>query len=383
MPFLKLAEAAISFRSQHHLPKPAVRRRRPTNRSFDRLEERSLLSAGLGFSTTAAGRIAPIDQGLGRSAMVGQLRAGLRAAREASATAGQQTAAVLGHLGVAKAMSDVVYNQQGGHQAKLDVYRPTGPAPAGGWPAVIAIPGGGWEWASKKDYGSAASGLARYGFVVVAVDYTFSSPGVRSWPANLNDLKQAVRWVRKHAASLGVDPNKIAAMGESAGAHLAALLGTYPDGPAVADGTPQGAASWPDGVSSRVEAVVDFYGPIDLVAEYRDSPRARPDLVSFLGGTPDQVPARYVAASPIDHIGPDTPPMFLIHGTADAIVPYQQTVAMDAALKAAGIPDEFTLLQGFTHGFRFQFGPDNLLPGIAGFLNTAFTRSTTGPTGTA
>jgi acetyl esterase/lipase len=270
-------------------------------------------------------------------------------------------------------MSDVVYRQVGGHQVTRDVYAPVGPRPAEGWPAVLALPGGGWRRASMQDYGGAASALSRSGFVVVAVDYTYSDPGVRTWPTNLEDVREAVRWVRRNATRIGVDPGKIAVMGESAGGHLAALAGTYPDGRVITEGTPEDPVGQPTGgVSARVQAVVNFYGPGDLLTQYRDSPRDRPYMASFLGGTPDRVPGRYVAASAVSHVSPDDPPMLIFQGTRDAIVPMSQSVELDAALRAAGVPSRLVLLDGFSHGFRFDLGRGvSVLPEVVGFLNTA------------
>lgn len=343
--------------------KPERPRRSHCVRGLEALEGRALLS--LGFASM---------QGAARSALIGREHAEGDAPRRRSVprgrAAGQEGPSV---FGVRKVMSDVVYRQVGGHRVKLDVYAPVGPRPAEGWPAVLALPGGGWRWASKQDYGGAASALCRAGFVVVAVDYTYSDPGVRTWPTNLEDVREAVRWVRRNSTRIGVDPGKIAVMGESAGGHLAALAGTYPDGRVIAEGTPVDPIGQPTGgVSARVQAVVNFYGPGDLLTQYRDSPRDRPYMASFLGGTPDRVPGRYVAASAVSHVSPDDPPMLIFQGTRDAIVPMSQSVELDAALKAAGVPSRLVLLDGFSHGFRFDLGRGvSVLPEVVGFLNTA------------
>src|SRR5262249_21353771 len=157
----------------------------------------------------------------------------------------------------------------------------------GGWPVLLAIHGGGWRQFSKDEYGPRiAMMFLPKGIAVVAMNYTLSAPGAPSWPSNFLDVRNAVRWTRSSAAQFGLDPNRFAAMGESAGGHLAALLGTDPDGPLTsgAAGAGLGVSSSP--VSARVQAVVDFYGPTSLAALESRSPLAAPAVVQFLGGTP-------------------------------------------------------------------------------------------------
>ena len=153
-----------------------------------------------------------------------------------------------------------VYRVVGSHRAILDVYLPTSRSrPEGrppGRPAVLAIHGGSWRGGSRFDYRSDPNStvvrLARHGLVVIAVDYRLASPRYPSWPHVIEDLREAVRWTRRHASELEIQPDWVAVFGQSSGAHLAALLGTLPDEPGI------------DGVSSRVQAVVSLYGPTDL-----------------------------------------------------------------------------------------------------------------------
>jgi acetyl esterase/lipase len=199
--------------------------------------------------------------------------------------------------------------------------------------------------------------------VVAAVDYTLSAPGVPSWPANLEDLRAAVRWLRRNAAVYHVDPDRIAAMGVSAGGHLAALLATLPDG----------AYTHPDSTSStsaRVQAVIDFYGPSDLAALAATSPSAEPSLALFLGGGPPALPDRYAAASPVRHVTRDTPPMLLIHGDGDLLVPLDQSRRLAAALDAAGVPHQLIVVPGARHGFAFHAGQRDLLAEVLAFLES-------------
>lgn len=270
---------------------------------------------------------------------------------------------------------NITYTVDGGHSIQLDLYVPVGPRPAGGWPAVVAFPGGGWRWASRAGYGKSVSQLARYGYVVAVADYTYSSgqPGSRAWPADFEDARNAVRWVRSHSHMLGVNPDTIAAEGVSSGAYLANMLGVYPDGPVTADGLPADPTGpgTPAGVSARVQAVVDFYGPVDMPQLYAQEPRTRPFEVTFLGGTPQQVPGRYQAASVDPFVSPDDPPFYIVHGTADDAVPSDQSQLLAARLNQAGVPNRLILIPRFTHGFMFQTGPLDLLPSVLIFLDEA------------
>jgi acetyl esterase/lipase len=272
---------------------------------------------------------------------------------------------------------NIVYTVDDGQGRKLDLYRPIGTPPPGGWPAVLALPGGGWRWASKTQYGSAVGQLARYGFVVAVADYAFASstPGSHVWPEDFQDARNAVRWVRSSAARLKVNPDEIAAEGVSSGAQLAGLLGTYPDGPVSADSPPSNLATagTPTGGSARVEAVVDFYGPVDLTALYQDAPRDDPFLATFLGGTPAQVPGRYTAASLDTYIAPTDAPFFIVQGTTDQTVIPSQSSLLASDLKNAGVPFSLEYLVGLGHGFQFHINNQlNLLPQVVTFLDQAF-----------
>jgi acetyl esterase/lipase len=258
---------------------------------------------------------------------------------------------------------NIVYTVDRGQAIKLDLYRPVGTPPPGGWPAVVAFPGGGWRWASKTQYGRSIGQLARYGFVVAVADYTYSSgtPGTDVWPNNFEDARAAVRWVRDHARGLEVNADQIAAAGVSAGAHLASLLG--------AD---RGSAGAGPG-SAQVEAVVDFYGPVDLTAMYHEVRWDDPYLATFLGGTPDQVPERYAAASADTHISAAAPPYFIVQGTVDRTVLASQSALLASDLKDAGVPYSLEYLVGLGHGFEFYINKHlNLLPQVVRFLHEAF-----------
>ena len=271
--------------------------------------------------------------------------------------------------------TDIVYRRAGDREAKLDVYVPTAEAPTGGRPAILAIHGGGWRGGSKTDFGRMAARLTQHDYVVVSVEYLLSKPGSPSWPANFEDVREAVRWVRRHADDYGIDPDRIAAMGASAGGHLSALLGTYPDGPVAVAGVPLPRAGLPatsKAVSARVQAVIDLYGPTDLRGLIESREQTRGPLHLFLGGGPGRFPGRFEAASPVRHVTSDDPPMLLIHGADDPLVPVAQSEALASALKAAGVPHRLIVVEGARHGFDLKVGGRDLVPEVIAFLDAAW-----------
>ena len=298
--------------------------RRFVPRVDDELERRSLLSASISPGTTA------------------DVRAHDR----------------IGGVGWRKT-ANIVYPTVAGPVQRLDVYTPLGHAPAGGWPVLVAIHGGGWRRYGKAGYGErVARGFVSRGFVVVAPNYVLSAHDHPTWPLNLEDVQGAVVWTRQNARVLDINPTRVVAIGESAGANLAALLGVTP--------TLAGSA-----VSPQVNAVIAFSTPTDLPALSVQSRLAGLAARQFLGGTPSQVPANYVAASPIDHVASGDPPMFLVHGIEDPLVPDAQSKAMAQALAAAGVPHRLVLVPG-GHMLDFPNRYTELIPQILEFLNAAW-----------
>jgi acetyl esterase/lipase len=248
--------------------------------------------------------------------------------------------------------SNVVYTTDASGPQRLDVHLPSDEAPAGGWPVVLAIHGGGWRGGDKISYEETVdTTLLAAGFAVVAPDYTLSRPGHPTWPENLDELRQAVRWVKADAAGFDFDPNQIAAMGDSAGGNLALLLGTDPAG-----------------AKTYVNAVVDFYGPTDLTALEQDSAAAAPAVTQFLGGKPSEYPARYASASPITHVSPASPPVLIVQGTADQVVPLAQSVELAQVLNSNGVPNQLITIAGAPHGFGLEVDGVDLGPSVVGFL---------------
>jgi acetyl esterase/lipase len=269
--------------------------------------------------------------------------------------------------------ADIVYRSVAGREVRLDVYLPDAPAPRGGRPAVVAIHGGGWRGGSKRDVKAMAAQLAEHGYVVVAIDYLLSRPGKPSWPANFEDSREAVRWVRRHASDYGVDPDRIVALGVSAGGHLAALLGTYPEGPVDPNGRsghPAPSATTDD--SARVQAVVDLYGPTDLFASRTTRPLPSNPVTLMLGASLRDMPGRYEAASPVRHASPDDPPMLLIHGRDDRLVPLEQSEALAAALQDAEVFHRLIVVDDAAHGFGFRVAKRDILPEVLAFLDSVW-----------
>jgi acetyl esterase/lipase len=245
---------------------------------------------------------------------------------------------------------------------RLDLYLPsTGEAP---YPLVVIIHGGGWTIGDKRGElpSAAIPGFLDLGYTVASVNYRLAHEAV--FPAQLLDVKAAIRHLRANATAYHLDPERFAAVGESAGAHLAALLGTTEDvagfdDPALGNG----------GVSSAVQAVVDFYGPADLTLS--DSQRALnrgcpnepdPNIALLLGAPPAASPELATAASPVAylHRGQSLPPFFIAHGDADCVVPYQQSVGLHDAIEAvAPGRSQLAIVPGSGHYFDFDFESQN------------------------
>ena len=239
----------------------------------------------------------------------------------------------------------VVYGTAGGDGRDLlcDVYRPPGDVPPGGAPAVLLVHGGSWRQGDRSQLRGYGILLGRAGYVCVAPEYRLL--GEAPWPAAIEDVKAAIRWVRASAPSLGVDPARIAVEGNSAGAHLALLAAGTPN-VAELEGT-----GGNEGVSSAVAAVVAVYAPTLFFADggARES-GGLPYLVLAEGG--DEAAA--ALASPVRHVTPAYPPTFLVHGTTDTTVPVSASVKMYEALVEAGVPTELHLYAEQPHAFDAQ-----------------------------
>jgi len=232
----------------------------------------------------------------------------------------------------------VVYGVVTGEPLVLDVYRPLSRGEP--QPAVVLIHGGGMWTGSRAHMEHPAQQLARAGYVAFSVDYRLvdAAAGRHRWPAQLDDVQRAVRWVRAHAVDYGIDPMRVAAYGWSAGGQLAALLGTRDTRDATAP-----LASYP----SRVSCVVDLAGDVDLAAYTQ--PPALHEVVALLGGTPQEAPERYRDASPLSWIDGRATPFLVVHGEQDDVVPIEQSRRLVAALHAAGVEVRYVELASTGH----------------------------------
>lgn len=208
-------------------------------------------------------------------------------------------------------------------------------------PAVLVVHGGSWQSRSRKDMRATARDLARRGFTAMAIDYRFAPE--YQYPAQLRDLQQALDWLREHHQELAVDPDRIAGLGFSAGAHLVSLLA------AVTSSDHPDKAPWNPQQDSLVAVVVG-----GLPADLRAFGSGRL-LRELLGGTQEEVPERYRRASPAAWVTPAMPPHFLFHGTWDNLVPVQQSRDFYQQLREAGVPGQLYLMHGHGHATSFLF----------------------------
>jgi acetyl esterase/lipase len=237
---------------------------------------------------------------------------------------------------------DVQFGTGGEVKLALDIARPEKlDKPA---PCIVFIHGGGWRGGSRKAHSQHICDFAAKGYVVASVQYRLSDVAI--WPAQIEDVKCAIRYLRANADKHKLDPNKIGAVGFSAGAHLSMLLGTMDK----KDGL-EGSGGHAD-QSSKVNAVVAFFGPTDLSAEFPAKPLDVPTLIDqFLGSKPADKPQTAKAASPITYVDKDDAPTLIYHGSKDRLVPHTQAYAMADAMSKAGMPGRVEILVGADHGW--------------------------------
>jgi acetyl esterase/lipase len=255
---------------------------------------------------------------------------------------------------------------------KLDLYLPQSSGP---YPLVLIVHGGGFIFGDKDDQLSkpGTDYLLNRGYAVAVVNYRLS--GEAKAPAQIHDLKTSVRWLRSHAREYNLNPDKFGAWGSSAGGNLVALLGTSYGVPAL-EGADLGCAS----ESSRIQAVVNWFGPIDFLLmdqQFAGNPKAQTHNApgspeSSLIGAPIQTrPDLVKAINPITYISPATSPFLIQHGTADKLVPPQQSQMLYDALKHTIGPDKvrLTLLENAPHGGGQQFWDSKNVDIVFGFLD--------------
>lgn len=254
-------------------------------------------------------------------------------------------------------LHDVEIGTGGGRALHVEIARPK-ETPAKPMPAVLWIHGGGWSGGSHKD--NRAAWLATKGYFTASVEYRLS--GEARWPAQIEDCKLAVRWLRANAAKYHVDPDRIGCWGSSAGGHLVACLGTMGDEKQF-----EGSGGHA-GVSSRVQAVVDFCGPADFTmgsAGIQGAWGTEKDAPAPLGlfGVPfKEKPERWKQGSPALYAKKGAPPFLIVHGDKDATVPHVQSVNFEAALKKAGVSTQLITVKGGGHGMAAAAGEAPAVP---------------------
>ena len=245
-------------------------------------------------------------------------------------------------VGQSRLLRNVPLGAPEGVPLTVDIYRPI---TDGSHPAIVQIYGGAWQRGAPGNDMVFAARLASRGYVVFAIDYRHAPAW--KWPAQLDDVRMALAWIRANGAKYGADPSRLALFGRSAGSQLAMVAGLQDPG---------------------VAAVISFYGPVNLTNGWRNPPRpdpigSRDVLEAFLGGTPDQIPERYREASPISFVSGQAPRTLLIYGSRDHIVQPQYGRNMHAALREAGANSELVEIPWGDHAF------DALPAGLSGQLS--------------
>jgi len=236
---------------------------------------------------------------------------------------------------------DVTYCTVDGVALKMDIYYPA--SADGLWPVVLYVHGGAWVRGSKSEGAGMGDqfALTAAGFLYVAIDYRLAPE--YKFPAMIEDAKCAVRYLRAHSMEYNLDPERIGALGGSAGGHLVSLLG-------LSDPS----AGWDVGQyldqSSRVQAVVDYFGPSDLTVSSFDTEENGNNAVEVFGTDDPNDPA-LAAASPVTYITSDDPPFLILHGNKDTAVPIAQSQILYDQLTAAGVPATFVIVRNAGHGF--------------------------------
>jgi acetyl esterase/lipase len=246
-----------------------------------------------------------------------------------------------------KVVRDVEYGRGGGRGLRLHLVQPADISNTPR-PLIVWVHGGAWMAGSKEEGVRRLAPYVRRGYVGATIEYRLSGEAI--FPAQIEDCKAAIRFLRANAAEYGIDPDRIGVWGSSAGGHLVALLGTTGDVPPLV-----GQGGHPE-ESSRVQAVCDFFGPTDFLAMI--GPPSRIDHASpnapearLLGGPITERKEAVAQANPITYITPDDPPFLILHGDQDDVVPINQSELLAEALKKAGVEVTYHVVAGAGHGF--------------------------------
>jgi len=209
-----------------------------------------------------------------------------------------------------------VYAEYDHRRLKLDVYRPPESLQQGAVPGVLAVRGGKWQQGDKEFFSYIAGQLAMEGFVTASIEYRTADEA--KFPAAVEDVKAAVRWMRTHAAEYGADPHAIGAIGGSAGAHLVAMLATT--------------------TSGEVQAVVAMGGAYNLESRAGVGPEFISAVTEFIGAPLETHAEAVAAASPVRQVSSRSAPLLLLHSPTDPVAPFAQSVEMEQAYRRAGTP---------------------------------------------
>jgi len=255
-------------------------------------------------------------------------------------------------------LKDVAY-LGGTRKEKADIYSPLDHDKTKPLPAIIVIHGGGFNDGDKARNRelNISENLTLKGYVCMSINYKLRrTQGQVTWPQSVYDAKAAVRYLRKEAASLGVDPERIGVIGCSAGCNLAMMLATT--GPA--DGFDAVPGEPYQDVSARVACAVGFYGAVDLM-NYHD--------MKMFAKTREEAPELYKKGSPITYLSPQSPPMLLVHGTADVTVPLSQSETYLRVAKEKGAPCALEVIPDAPHTFDLQPKQRDLRPLVTAFFD--------------
>ena len=247
---------------------------------------------------------------------------------------------------------DITYATEGDRELKLDFISPGGQMR----PLLICIHGGGWRGGNKRDYHDVMKTVAEQGIAAATVEYRLT--GEATWPAQIEDVSAAHKYLVDYADKYGIDPERIAVTGGSAGGHLALMLGLGPK---------------EDAEALRVRGIVNLFGPSEL-RDIEKIEHVRELVEDLVGGKLEEKPEALSSASPVTIADRTDPPVLTIHGTDDKIVPYEQATILQSALNKAQVPNRLFTMEGTGHGLGDYGG--QVVSQLGAFLNVHLKSST-------
>lgn len=278
---------------------------------------------------------------------------------------------ILLHVGISQLMksipngtqkySGIEYTQYNGKSIKLDLYLPPGKQEH---PLIVWIHGGGFEMGNRNMIEPGALSQLRRGYALASLSYSLTDEEI--WPVQAHEIKAGVRWLRANSHRYGIDPEKFIAWGNSAGGHLASILGTSAGAENLED---MGLGNKEYG--SDVQAVVAWYPPVNFFKlggwhSNRFSPESK-----LIGGLIAEMSEQVVSANPITHISINTPPFYIMHGQKDSLVSYHQSEMLHEALLSKGIESHLVLPKTYVHA-DFRFNTGSRIKAIENFLDEHF-----------